>query len=62
MMNEDDLREHWRNAGMPHAPKLNNKYTIRFSIGQTNTTEKHVLNAWKFILKKTVELERTGAK
>ena len=26
MMNEDDLREHWRNAGMPHAPKLNNKY------------------------------------
>jgi len=42
--------------------KLNNKYTIRFSIGQTNTTEEHVLNAWKFILKKTEELERTGIK
>ena len=42
--------------------KLNNKYTIRFSIGQTNTTEEHVLNAWKFILKKTEELEKTGVK
>ena len=42
--------------------KLNNKYTIRFSIGQTNTTKEHVLNAWKFILKKTEELERTGIK
>ena len=42
--------------------KLNNKYTIRFSIGQTNTTKEHVLNAWKFILKKTEELEKTGVK
>ena len=42
--------------------KLNNKYTIRFSIGQTNTTEEHVLNAWKFILKKTQELEKDGIK
>ena len=42
--------------------KLNNKYTIRFSIGQTNTTEEHVLNAWKFILKKTEELEKTMIK
>ena len=42
--------------------KLNNKYTIRFSIGQTNTTKEHVLNAWKFILKKTEELERTMIK
>ena len=42
--------------------KLNNKYTIRFSIGQTNTTEKHVINAWKFILKKTEELEKDGIK
>ena len=42
--------------------KLNNKYTIRFSIGQTNTTKEHVLNAWKFILKKTEELEKTMIK
>jgi len=42
--------------------KLNNKYTLRFSIGQTNTTKDHVLNAWKFILKKTEELERNGVK
>ena len=42
--------------------KLNNKYTLRFSIGQTNTTKDHVLNAWKFILKKTEELEITGIK
>ena len=25
-MNDDDLREHWKNVGMPNAPKLNNKY------------------------------------
>ena len=42
--------------------KLNNIYTLRFSIGQTNTTKDHVLNAWKFILKKTEELERNGVK
>ena len=42
--------------------KLNNKYTLRFSIGQTNTTKDHVLNAWKFILKNTEELERNGVK
>ena len=42
--------------------KLNNKYTIRITIGQTNTTKEHVLNAWKFILKKTEELEKTMIK
>ena len=42
--------------------KLNNIYTLRFSIGQTNTTKDHVLNGWKFILKKTEELERNGIK
>ena len=26
MMNDDDLREHWKNVGMPNAPKFNNKY------------------------------------
>ena len=42
--------------------KLNDIYTLRFSIGQTNTTKDHVLNGWKFILKKTEELERNGVK
>ena len=42
--------------------KLNNKYTIRFSIGQTNTTEEHVVNAWKFILKTTEGMEKDGIK
>ena len=42
--------------------KLNNIYTLRFSIGQTNTTKDHVINGWKFILKKTEELERNGIK
>ena len=26
MMDEKDLKEHWKNTGMPHGPKLNNKY------------------------------------
>ena len=42
--------------------KLNNKYTIRFSIGQTNTTEEHVVNAWKFILKTTEGMEKDDIK
>ena len=29
MMNDDDLREHWKNVGMPNAPKLNNKYKYK---------------------------------
>ncbi|HEY7096812.1 MAG TPA: pyridoxal-dependent decarboxylase [Terriglobales bacterium] len=29
--------------------RLNNKLTLRMSIGQTNTTERHVKNAWKRI-------------
>ena len=34
--------------------RLNNKYTIRFMIGQTSTTEKHVEQAWELIME-TVE-------
>lgn len=29
--------------------KLNDKYTIRMSIGQTNTELKHVENAWRLL-------------
>ena len=38
--------------------KLNNKYTIRFSIGQTKTTWDHVIKAWKLILQETKTLEK----
>ena len=38
--------------------KLNNKYTIRFSIGQTNTTWDHVIKAWGLILQETEALEK----
>jgi len=38
--------------------KLNNKYTIRFSIGQTKTTWEHVLKAWELILQETEALEK----
>ena len=38
--------------------KLNNKYTIRLSIGQTKTTLDHVLKAWELILQETEALEK----
>ena len=38
--------------------KLNNKYTLRFSIGQTKTTWDHVIKAWEFILQETEVLEK----
>jgi len=38
--------------------KLNNKYTLRFSIGQTKTTWEHVLKAWELILQETKVLEK----
>ena len=42
--------------------KLNKKYTLRFSIGQTNTTREHIINAWKNILNETEVLENAGIK
>jgi len=42
--------------------KLNKKYTLRFSIGQTNTTRDHIINAWKNILNETEVLENAGIK
>ncbi len=39
--------------------KLNNQVVLRMSIGQTNTEEKHVINAWKLIEKKANELKNT---
>ena len=38
--------------------KLNNKYTLRFSIGQTKTTWDHVIKAWELILQETEVLEK----
>ena len=38
--------------------RLNNKYTIRFMIGQTNTTEKHVGQAWKLIVETAEKLNK----
>ena len=38
--------------------KLNNKYTLRFSIGQTKTTWDHVIKAWELILRETEVLEK----
>jgi aromatic-L-amino-acid decarboxylase len=38
--------------------KLNNKYTLIFSIGQTKTTWEHVLKAWELILQETEVLEK----
>ena len=38
--------------------KLNNKYTLRFSIGQTKTTWDHIIKAWELILQETEVLEK----
>ncbi len=42
--------------GITHT-KLNDKYTLRMSIGQTYTEEKHVMAAWQLLLKITAEIE-----
>lgn len=36
--------------------KLNGKFTIRFSIGQTNTNWQHIYQTWQFIQSKTSEI------
>ena len=41
--------------------KLNGKMTLRFCVGQTNTTERHVRKAWERIQKEAARLE-TSAK
>ena len=38
---------------------LKGLYTIRFSIGQTNTEERHVRGAWKLILEVASEIEKS---
>jgi aromatic-L-amino-acid decarboxylase len=40
--------------------KLNGKMTLRFCVGQTNTTERHVREAWEQIRKETDRLETPG--
>jgi aromatic-L-amino-acid decarboxylase len=37
--------------------KLNDKFTLRFCVGQTSTTERHVTEAWKRIQQEAGELE-----
>ena len=37
--------------------RLNNRLTLRFCVGQTNTVERHVQNAWKRIQKEASQLE-----
>jgi aromatic-L-amino-acid decarboxylase len=38
--------------------KLNDKYTLRFCVGQTRTEERHVHRAWQLIQETAEELER----
>jgi len=40
--------------------RLNDKLTLRMSIGQTNTRARHVENAWKRIQEETARLEKEG--
>ena len=56
----DTLVQRLNNSGKLYLihTKLNNKYTLRFSIGQTKTTWEHVLKAWELILQKTEVLEK----
>ncbi len=37
--------------------RLNNRMTLRFCVGQTNTTSRHVERAWKRIQEEAGELE-----
>lgn len=39
--------------------KLNGKYTLRLAIGQTETSEKHVKNAWELIKKESEKIIET---
>ena len=37
--------------------RLNDRFTLRFCVGQTNTTSRHVENAWKRIQEETGRLD-----
>jgi aromatic-L-amino-acid decarboxylase len=37
--------------------KLNDQFTLRFSVGQTNTEERHVRRAWEMIQRTAAEIE-----
>jgi len=37
--------------------KLNEKYTIRFAIGNISTKEEHIMEAWKIIVQKAKEID-----
>jgi aromatic-L-amino-acid decarboxylase len=55
------LLDHLNRAGrlyLTHT-RLDDRYTIRFSIGQTRTTQRHVDAAWEEIERTARELERT---
>jgi aromatic-L-amino-acid decarboxylase len=38
--------------------KLDEKYVIRWVIGQTDVTEKHIQNAWSLLLEKLEETKK----
>ena len=58
-MANQTLMERLNSSGdlfMTHT-KLNGKFTLRFCVGQTNTTERHVTQAWKRIQQEAGKLE-----
>jgi aromatic-L-amino-acid decarboxylase len=40
--------------------KLNDKFTIRLCVGQTNTTERHVERAWQRIQEEAARLDNSA--
>jgi aromatic-L-amino-acid decarboxylase len=54
------LLEHVNRSGQLYLThtKLNDKYTLRFCVGQTRTEERHVHRAWQLIQETAEELER----
>jgi aromatic-L-amino-acid decarboxylase len=39
--------------------KLDDKFTLRFCVGQTNTQSRHVESAWRLIQQETAKLEKS---
>jgi aromatic-L-amino-acid decarboxylase len=55
-----DLLERLNRSGrlyLTHT-KLNDRFTLRFCVGQTHTEDRHVEMAWKLIQKTAEEMER----
>jgi aromatic-L-amino-acid/L-tryptophan decarboxylase len=59
--NNQRLMERLNNSGdlyLTHT-KLDNKFTLRFCVGQTKTEARHVEKAWQRIQEETAEIEKT---